>query len=318
MRLSVTHDTRYDYQPAVATALHLIHLIPPDTPRQTVLDHRLEVSPTPTARSDTRDVYGNRRSVVELDRPHDSLLVRARSLLDTAPPPWAPSTLPWEQARDAFVYHAGHTYRAASEFVFPSVYVHPGDAFAAYAQSCFTPGRPLIDAGRALMNQVHNELTYRADVTEINTPAALALQRREGVCQDFAHVMLACLRSLGLAARYVSGYLLTQPPPGMPRLVGSDASHAWISVFLPDLPETPGAAADANPPGSWYDLDPTNARDGWGTPGEDYIRLAVGRDYADVSPLRGVIRGAGKHLLHVGVTVEPYQADRLPIDSVAA
>ncbi len=314
MRLSVTHDTRYDYHPAVATALHLIHLIPPDTPRQTVLDHRLEISPQPTARSDTRDVYGNRRSVVELDRPHDALLVRARSILDTTPPPPAPSIQRWEEARDAFAYHAGQTYRSASEFVFPSTYVHPGDAFTAYAQRCFTPGRPLLEAGRALMNQVYTEFTYRADVTEINTPAALALQRREGVCQDFAHVMLACLRSLGLAARYVSGYLLTQPPPGMPRLIGSDASHAWISVFLPDLPGAPGSKVG----GAWYDLDPTNARDGWGTPGEDYLRLAVGRDYADVSPLRGVIHGAGKHRLDVGVTVEPCEADRLSPDVVTA
>ena len=314
MRLSVTHDTRYDYQTPVSTAWHLIHLIPPHTLRQTVLDHRLEISPAPTARADTSDVYGNRRSVVELDRPHDALLVRARSLLDTAPPPLAHSTLPWEQARDAFDYRAGQTYRSASEFVFPSVHIHRGDAFAAYAQSCFTPGRPLLEAGRALMSQVHTEFTYRADVTEINTPPALALQRREGVCQDFAHVMLACLRSLGLAARYVSGYLLTQPPPGMPRLVGSDASHAWISLFLPDLPGAPGSSSQ----GGWYDLDPTNARAGWGTPGEDYIRLAVGRDYADVSPLRGVIHGAGKHRLEVGVTVEPCQADRLPPEGASA
>ncbi|MFD1709485.1 transglutaminase family protein [Ottowia sp. GY511] len=314
MRLAVTHDTRYDYQPPVATARHLIHLIPPHTPRQTVRDHRLEVSPTPTVRRDEADVYGNQRSMIELDRPHDGLLVRARSLIDTSVPPLPESSMAWEAAREAFRYRAEQPYHAASEFVFPSVYVHPGDGFAAYARGCFTPGRPLIEAGRALMHQVHNEFTYRAHVTEINTPAALALQRREGVCQDFAHVMLACLRSLGLAARYVSGYLLTQPPPGMPRLVGSDASHAWVSVYLPDLPAQPGSDG----PGGWYDLDPTNARDGWGTPGEDFVRLAIGRDYADVSPLRGVINGAGQHRLHVGVTVEPYEADQLPPESPAS
>ena len=314
MRLAVTHDTRYDYHPPVATALHLIHLIPPHTPRQTVRDHRLEVSPTPTTRRDAADVYGNQRSMIELDRPHDGLLVRARSLIDTRVPPLADSHIPWEAAREGFTYRADQPYHAASEFIFPSVYVHPGDAFAAYARSCFLPGRPLIEAGRALMHQVHTEFTYRAHVTEINTPAALALQRREGVCQDFAHVMLACLRSLGLAARYVSGYLLTQPPPGMPRLVGSDASHAWVSLYLPDLPEQPGSDG----PGGWYDLDPTNARDGWGAPGEDFVRLAIGRDYADVSPVRGVIRGAGQHRLHVGVTVEPYEAEHLPPESPVA
>ena len=121
---------------------------------------------------------------------------------------------------------------------------------------------------------------------------------RRGVCQDFSHVMLSCLRSLGLPARYVSGYLLTQPPPGQPRLIGSDASHAWVSVFLPDLAEQHGGHG-------WYDLDPTNNRDGWGTPGEDFVRLAVGRDFSDISPMRGVIHGSGSHELHVGVTVEP-------------
>ena len=314
MRLAVTHDTRYDYQPPVATARHLIHLIPPHTPRQTVRDHRLEVSPTPTVRRDEADVYGNQRSMVELDRPHDGLLVRARSLIDTSVPPLPESNMAWEAAREALSYRAEQPYHAASEFVFPSVYVHPGDAFTAYARGCFTPGRPLLEAGLALMQQVHTEFTYGAHGTDINTPAALALQRREGVCQDFAHVMLACLRSLGLAARYVSGYLLTQPPPGMPRLVGSDASHAWVSVYLPDLPAQPGSDG----PGGWYDLDPTNARDGWGTPGEDFVRLAIGRDYADVSPLRGVINGAGQHRLHVGVTVEPYEADQLPPESPAS
>ena len=308
MRLAVTHDTRYDYHPPVSTARHLIHLVPPHTPWQTVLDYRLDIDPEPTVRRDAGDVYGNQRSVVELDRPHDHLLVRARSLLDTRVPPPADSRMPWEAAREAFSYRADAPYHAASEFVFPSVYVHPGDVFASYAREAFPPGRPLLEAGRALMHQVHTEFAYRADVTEINTPAALALQRREGVCQDFAHVMLACLRTLGLAARYVSGYLLTQPPPGMPRLVGSDASHAWVSLYLPDLPARPGSDG----PGGWYDLDPTNDRDGWGTPGEDYVRLAIGRDYADVSPVRGVIHGAGQHRLHVGVTVEPFEAERLP------
>ena len=123
--------------------------------------------------------------------------------------------------------------------------------------------------------------------------------------------MLACLRSLGLAARYVSGYLLTQPPPGMPRLIGSDASHAWVSVYLPDL-------GGARSQGGWYDLDPTNARDGWEAPGEDYVRLAVGRDFADVSPLRGVIHGAGRHRLHVGVTVEPCEDEALSDDGALA
>ena len=304
MRLRITHDTRYDYQPAVETALHLLHLQPVDTPRQRVLDFALEVHPDPVFVASQGDAYGNVRAVFEIDRPHPMLHVRASSLVDTAVPPPVQSGIAWEAARDAYVYRAKAPYQPATEFIFPSVHVHPSDVFIDYARPSFTPGRPLLDAARELMHRIHTEFTYAADATEINTPAAAALDRRQGVCQDFSHVMLSCLRSLGLAARYVSGYLLTQPPPGQPRLIGSDASHAWVSVFLPDLAAAQGGDG-------WYDLDPTNARDGWGTPGEDFVRLAVGRDFSDVSPMRGVILGGADHHLDVGVTVEPIVAERL-------
>ena len=142
--------------------------------------------------------------------------------------------------------------------------------------------------------RMHADFLYDSDSTEISTPAVEALAQRRGVCQDFAHIMIACLRAMGLSARYVSGYLLTQPPPGKPRLVGSDASHAWVSIYLPD---ENGAA------GAWADLDPTNDR----MPGEDYVRLATGRDYSDVSPIRGVIHGGANHTMRVAVTVSPVQ-----------
>jgi transglutaminase-like putative cysteine protease len=171
----------------------------------------------------------------------------------------------------------------------------------AYARPSFTPGTPLLLGARDLMRRIHRDFTYASQSTEINTPALEALAQRRGVCQDFAHIMLACLRAQGVAARYVSGYLLTQPAEGQPRLVGSDASHAWVSVYLPDLPDGEGYTR-------WWDFDPTNDRDGCGTPGEDYVTLAVGRDFADVSPLRGVIRGGTNHTLTVGVTVEPFAA----------
>jgi transglutaminase-like putative cysteine protease len=148
-----------------------------------------------------------------------------------------------------------------------------------------------------LTARMHQDFRYASASTDINTPALQALDQRRGVCQDFAHILVACLRSLGLPARYVSGYLLTEPPAGQPRLVGSDASHAWASVYLPDL------AAHACQ--GWLDLDPTNNRTGWASPGEDYVRLAVGRDFADVSPLRGVLQGGGTHTLEVAVTVAP-------------
>jgi len=155
------------------------------------------------------------------------------------------------------------------------------------------PGASLFEAARDLMHRIHADFTYDGRSTQINTPALEALTQRKGVCQDFAHIMIACLRSMGLAARYVSGYLLTEPAPGAERLVGSDASHAWVSVLLPDLP------GDAR----WCDFDPTNDRWGWGLPGEDYVLLAFGRDYADVSPIRGVIHGGASHQLTVAVTV---------------
>ena len=147
------------------------------------------------------------------------------------------------------------------------------------------------------MHRIHGDFVYESESTEVNTPALEALAQRKGVCQDFAHIMIACLRAMGLAARYVSGYLLTEPAPGSERLVGSDASHAWVSVLLPDLP----------PDDRWCDFDPTNDRWGWGSPGEDYIVLAWGRDYADVSPIRGVIHGGANHSLHVAVTVTPME-----------
>jgi transglutaminase-like putative cysteine protease len=298
MRLRITHDTRYVYSPAVEAAQHMVYLTPPLTRAQLRLDARIEVSPTPVVLTESLDVYRNVRAYFEIAHPHAELLVRARSLMDTRPPEPVSSLISWEAVRDQFIYHAGTHWHPAAEAIYPSVHVHPGEVFIDYAKPSFTPGRPLLDAARELMQRVHHDFTYASNSTEINTPAAEALAMRRGVCQDFSHVMLSCLRSLGLPARYVSGYLLTQPPPGQPRLIGSDASHAWVSVFLPDLAEQHGGHG-------WYDLDPTNNRDGWGTPGEDFVRLAVGRDFSDISPMRGVIHGSGSHELHVGVTVEP-------------
>ncbi|MFD1893936.1 transglutaminase family protein [Ottowia beijingensis] len=304
MRLRITHDTRYRYEPPVLTAVHMTHLTPPPTRCQDRLDARLQVHPQPASITESLDIYRNVRTFFEIASPHDELLVRASSLVETHAPDPVGSTLAWDAVRDSFVYHVGAEWHPAAEFIYPSHYVHPGEVFADYARPSFPPGRPLIDAARELMQRVHQDFTYASRSTEINTPAAEALAQRRGVCQDFSHVMLACLRSLGLPARYVSGYLLTQPPPGQPRLGGSDASHAWVAVFLPDVAAQHGGHG-------WYDLDPTNDRHGWGAPGEDFVRLAVGRDYADISPMRGVIHGGAGHELDVGVTVEPCDAASL-------
>lgn len=298
MELSITHETRYDYTPAVETAQHVACLQPRDTACQTVLSHRLEVLPAPAQRSQARDVYGNHRAFFSLQAPHETLSVTAVSEVRTRPPAPATSGQAWEAVRERLRYRVGGAYDAASEFVFPSPHVPRHEAFAGYAQPSFAPGLPLLQAARELMARIHRDFSYVKESTEVHTPALEALAQRQGVCQDFAHIMIAGLRAMGLAARYVSGYLLTQPPPGQPRLVGSDASHAWVSVYLPDLP-----GADLGQ--GWWDLDPTNHRDGWGSPGEDYVTLAIGRDYSDISPMRGVIHGGARHTLSVGVTVEP-------------
>ena len=296
MNLQITHETHYDYTPAVDIAQHMAYLQPLTTARQQLLGHNLVITPEPAQKSAALDVYGNVRQFFSLQSPHQQLTVVAHSVVATQSLPAPPSTVTWEAVRERFRYSATGQYDAAAEFVFASPYVPRHPDFAAYARPSFEADMPLVVCARDLMRRIHREFIYESQSTEINTPALEALAQRKGVCQDFAHIMVAALRAMGLPARYVSGYLLTQPEPGQVRLVGSDASHAWVSVYVPDWPEGQ----------RWLDLDPTNDRDGWGSPGEDYITLAVGRDYADVSPIRGVIHGGAHHTLSVGVTVEPF------------
>jgi transglutaminase-like putative cysteine protease len=310
MDLRILHTTSYRYQGSVNMAQHMVHLSPVDTATQTVRAHTLTISPEPAARSQTTDAFGNLRTFFSLQAPHETLTVTADSRVDTrAPAPlpddpaWQAHT--WEAVRDHFHYRARAPYDPASEFLFASSHVPRDDAFTAFARPAFESGLPMLSAVRALMERIHTELAYETASTEVNTPALAALAQGKGVCQDFAHIMIGCLRSLGLPARYVSGYLLTQPPPGKPRLIGADASHAWVSVYVP-LPSGTGALAGDEPAlGAWFDFDPTNNRCGWGSPGEDYVTLATGRDFADVSPMRGVIQGGANHRLSVAVTVAP-------------
>ena len=304
MNLRITHETVYDYTPAVETAQHVAYLQPLNTPCQTLLSHQLDVFPTPALLTQTTDLYGNQRTFFSLQSPHTQLRVVATSEVRTRAPQEADSTMSWETLREGFRYHTDAAWNPATEFSFASVHAPRHEEFTAYARPSFGPGVAALAAARDLMARIHADFTYESQSTEIDTPALEALAQRKGVCQDFAHIMIACLRAMGLAARYVSGYLLTQPPPGRPRLVGSDASHAWVAVYLPDL-------SGADEGHGWYDLDPTNDRDGWGTPGEDYVTLATGRDFSDISPIRGVIHGGSQHTLSVGVTVEPILQDAL-------
>ncbi|MBS3910530.1 MAG: transglutaminase family protein [Hydrogenophaga sp.] len=337
MNLRIIHRTTYRYQGSIDMAQHMVHLSPVNTAVQRVLEHTLRITPEPASRSQTTDVFGNLRTFFSLQAPHDTLTVEADSAVQTCAPAELPHSAAWqkrrwESVREHFLYRAKAPFDSASEFLFASPYVPRDDAFAAFARPVFKPGLPMLEAARALMERIHTELQYETNSTEVNTPALQALEQGKGVCQDFAHIMLGCLRSLGLPARYVSGYLLTRPPLGKPRLIGADASHAWVSVYVPYPAETQnrvkrGEGHDKNdaeaeaededgvPPspaptctataGAWFDFDPTNNRCGWGSPGEDYVTLATGRDFADVSPMRGVIQGGTQHTLEVAVTVAP-------------
>ena len=291
MLLRVVHETAYDYVTMVRTAHHMAHLKPAENARQRLLSHQLRIEPQPARRGDSVDVFGNTRSFFSLPYAHDGLRVVADSVVSTSPAQAPEASPPWQEVAERMRYHRASHYDAAAEFAFASPYVPRDAAFAAYAQPSFAEGRPLLAAARDLMQRIHAEFEYAPAATDVNTPALEALALRRGVCQDLAHVMLGCLRSLRLPARYVSGYMMTDPPPGQPRLVGSDASHAWVSLYVP------GGEGG----GCWVDLDPTNDR----VPGEDYVVLAVGRDYSDVSPLRGVIHGGSQHTLRVAVTVAP-------------
>jgi transglutaminase-like putative cysteine protease len=294
MLLHVVHETHYLYTPAVENAHHVVFLKPANRAGQLLLEHSLRISPAPAQQRETVDVYGNNRSFFSLQTSHDSLSVIADSVVQTsaASHELAPgaSSPAWDQVREQFRYRAGAAYDSASEFLFASPYVPRDDAFVQFARPSFPPGRPLHEAAHDLMERIHSSMIYESESTQVGTAALEALRQGKGVCQDFAHIMVACCRAMGLPARYVSGYMLTKPPPGQPRLIGSDASHAWASVYCPGH-------------GRWLDFDPTNNR----PPGEDYVTLATGRDFLDVSPMRGVIRGGARHVLDVAVTVEPIE-----------
>ncbi|MEL0029062.1 MAG: transglutaminase family protein, partial [Perlucidibaca sp.] len=223
---------------------------------------------------------------------HQSLTITAELQIEvlSRPQPDLEISLPWDEVVDTCRY-AGRPQPHLDVLPFrqESPHVRIKHDFARYAADCFPAGRPVLAGARALMEQIHDEFTFDAEATHVGTPLMEVLEQRRGVCQDFAHLMIACLRSLGLPARYVSGYLLTQPPPGQPRLIGADASHAWISVWCPRT--------------GWVDFDPTNRV----IPDDQHITLAWGRDFSDVSPLRGVIIGGGSHTLDVEVTVLPLE-----------
>ncbi len=297
--LEVVHDTSYRYASDVALAHHIAYLRPAAPSHQQLESFRLDIVPTPTIERAMLDVFGNRRTYFTLDTPHARLAVRATSRVRIAPryEGFAPSaTLPWQRVAQQLAYRSAAIYAPPSEFAFASPFVPRHRELGSYAALSFREGAPIAEAAIDLMHRMFEDFTYVSDSTDITTPVLEAFGARRGVCQDFAHIMIGGLRALGLAARYVSGYLLTNPPPGRARLVGADASHAWASVWCPSRD---GNGRDHD--GLWLDLDPTNDV----IPSTSHVTLATGRDFGDVSPLRGIIRGGGEHRLAVGVTVRP-------------
>lgn len=290
MKFLITHTTKYQYPDPVSACKNKAHLRPRSTAWQRCTDYRLLVVPEPVELNIRTDYFGNEVDYFSLHMPHRSLSVTATSSIDldpAAPPP--KSSPPWETIQQQLVAPASDAILDACLFRFDSAFAYADTKFADYARISFTPGRPVFEAASDLMHRVHAEFKYDPRATTISTPLAQVFAERAGVCQDFAHLQIACLRSLGLAARYVSGYLRTLPPPGKPRLVGADASHAWISLYCGEA--------------GWIDFDPTNDV----IPGTDHLTLAYGRDYGDVCPLQGIFVGGGDHTMSVSVDVNPVE-----------
>ena len=287
MIYQVSHETTYHYRDDVSISHNLVHLTARACARQTLLSNELTVSVPPAVTTVGVDYYGNPFTSFTIQEPHKRLSVRALNLVRVHPTsrPIIAESVPWEQVRDlARTDHSPATLDAY-QFTFDSPYVKLDPCLYEYALPSFPAGRPVLEAALDLTHRIYTEFAFDSTATTIATPVTEVLRLKRGVCQDFAHFQIGCLRSLGLPARYVSGYLQTLPPPGQARLIGADASHAWLSAYCPRF--------------GWLDVDPTNDV----IPGAKHILVAWGRDYDDVSPVRGVILGGGRHSLRVAVDV---------------
>ncbi len=287
-RYRVSHATRYLYSEGVPLCQNELHVKPRDTARQTCRSHRLEINPLPHKIDESRDYFGNPIQFFTIQDRHHELSVAAHSEVELHTAEYLPpdKTTAWEEiaglqrgpVRDDL---------EVRQFIYDSPHVTALLSLADFAKLSFTPGRPWLDASLELMARIHGDFSYDPTATNVATPLETVLEMRRGVCQDFAHLQIGCFRSLGLPARYVSGYLLTTPPPGQPRLIGADASHAWVSAWCPRF--------------GWVDFDPTNNV----VPSLEHITVAWGRDYSDVCPIKGVFIGGGEHAMNVSVDVEP-------------
>ena len=290
MRYQVIHETVYSYGSPVVLSQQLLHLTPRPLPFQAREAHRIAIDPVPGEIAEREDYFGNPVTQIVLAAPHSSLAVRAESRV-TVEPRAREAELrargaPWEPLRDRLRAAGSEALLEPVQYLFESPHADCFRDLALYANPSFSAGRNLPEALLDLTRRIHADFKFDPKATSVSTPLREVLARRRGVCQDFAHFMIGCLRTLGLAARYVSGYVLTTPPPGKPRLVGADASHAWVSAWT-------GAG--------WLDLDPTNNC----LVDVEHVTLAWGRDFSDVTPMRGVILGGGEQELEVRVTVTP-------------
>jgi len=285
----IEHSTTYTYDADVTGSYGTFHLRPRDLDWQTCVAHEVIIDPEPVDLFRHFDMYGNTKTYFHVVKPHTTLKVTAINVVEVRARDYDPELLnvPWEQARPRLRSDQPDAW-LATDFTFASPMVDVPPEAKAYAEESFTPGRPIAEAATELMHRVFRDFTYKAGSTTVSTRVGELLERRTGVCQDFTHVMVASLRSLGLAGRYVSGYLATRPPPGQPRVFGADASHAWVGCWIPQA--------------GWLYLDPTNNR----LADESHATVAWGRDYADVTPVKGVIfTESKKSQMKVSVDMAP-------------
>ena len=287
-RYRVTHTTEYRYAAAVSQCQNEAHLLPRSTPRQQCESEDLQIRPWPALRHDRHDFFGNRATYFAVHEPHDvlSVTVESRVRINADSPPDVQASPSWEAVARALDEDTSPTGLDARQFRLASPLIADTLDVAAYAAVSFPAGRPVLTAVADLIERIHNEFVYDPNMTNVSTPVGVVMEHRRGVCQDFAHLAIGCLRSRGLAARYVSGYVETAPAGDQPKLTGAAASHAWVSVYCPGL--------------GWTDFDPTNDC----RPTDQHVTVAWGRDYGDVTPLKGVVTGGGDHTLAVRVNVE--------------
>lgn len=284
----IVHRTAYKYKYPVSVGNHVACLKPRSLPRHRLAQSELRIQPNPATLTERVDYFGNHLCFFTIEEPHDELIVEARSevIMGQIGGPFPPQSLPWEEAARMLKENHDPALLEAFQFRFESPRIRLRPEFAAYALESFTGVRSMHEATLDLTARIHRDFRFESKATNVRTPVEEVFRKRRGVCQDFAHVQIACLRSIGLSARYVSGYLRTYPPPGQPRLVGADASHAWVSSYCPGI--------------GWLDVDPTNNV----VPSDGHVTLAWGRDFGDVSPLHGLILGGGVHTLKVAVDLE--------------